>query len=176
MPFWRMVGKKRVKKGKKYRLIKVKGVLLGMKYRVDDNDAQACMVMEGVPAEMTDNVVLEHLYGRDIDWRYFSTIKNLTGSSDSTISDWLNLSVKTLREYRKPGSTSRENIKEHVIILLTLIKHGIRVFGSKEAFQRWISAPNFHFDGRSPSSFLNTVTGIKFVNDRLTAMEYGDNV
>ena len=28
----------------------------------------------------------------------------------------------------------------------------------------------------APNSFLNTVTGVKFVDDRLTAMEYGDNV
>ncbi|MEZ4822026.1 MAG: antitoxin Xre/MbcA/ParS toxin-binding domain-containing protein [Ignavibacteria bacterium] len=29
---------------------------------------------------------------------------------------------------------------------------------------------------KSPITFLNTITGIRFVNDRLTAMEYGDNV
>jgi uncharacterized protein (DUF2384 family) len=53
--------------------------------------------------------------------------------------------------------------------------HGIEVFGTKEKFEQWLNTENFFFDKKSPVSFLNTVTGIRFVNDRLTAIEYGDN-
>jgi uncharacterized protein (DUF2384 family) len=54
-------------------------------------------------------------------------------------------------------------------------------------FESWLNQENFYFDNKSPVSFLNTITGspvsflntitgIKFIDDRLTAMQYGDNV
>jgi uncharacterized protein (DUF2384 family) len=56
------------------------------------------------------------------------------------------------------------------------MKHGIHVFGTAAAFEEWLNKGNFYFDNKLPVSFLNTITGIKFIDDRLTAMEYGDNV
>ena len=70
----------------------------------------------------------------------------------------------------------KDNVKEQVLLLLSLVKHGLSVFGSARALDQWLNQPNFYFDNRSPNAYLNTVTGIKFVDDRLTAMEYGDNV
>ncbi|WP_245826382.1 MbcA/ParS/Xre antitoxin family protein [Spirosoma rigui] len=43
-------------------------------------------------------------------------------------------------------------------------------------FDQWLNRKNFFFDNKSPNSFLNTVTGVRFVDDRLTALEHGDNV
>ena len=61
-------------------------------------------------------------------------------------------------------------------MILTLIKHGREVFGSVEKFSSWLDTENFFFDKKTPSKFLTTSSGLKFVDDRLTAMEYGDNV
>jgi uncharacterized protein (DUF2384 family) len=133
-------------------------------------------LIKDVPLHISDSEVLDFMHRRLVDWRYFEAIRSLTEVPDQTISDWLNLSVKTLREYRKPGSTLKENVKEHVLLLLALIKHGIEVMGSSKAFDQWLTVPNFFFDGRTPGSLLNTVSGIRFVNDRLIAMEHGDNV
>jgi uncharacterized protein (DUF2384 family) len=103
-------------------------------------------------------------------------MKTCTRFTDDILSDWLNISVKTFREYKKPNSVFKENVKEQVLLLLSLIKHGIEVFGSVNEFDNWLNRDNFYFDNKSPMSFMNTVTGIKFIDDRLTAMEYGDNV
>jgi uncharacterized protein (DUF2384 family) len=45
-----------------------------------------------------------------------------------------------------------------------------------EEFERWLNQENFYFDNKRPVAFMNTITGIKFIDDRLTAMEHGDNV
>lgn len=58
----------------------------------------------------------------------------------------------------------------------SLIKHGKKVFGSKPKFEEWLQSRNFFFDGKPPIEFLSTVRGIRFIDDRLTGMEYGDNV
>ena len=35
--------------------------------------------------------------------------------------------------------------------------------------------PNYIFDGDQPIHFLSTISGIRFIDDRITGIEYGDN-
>lgn len=134
------------------------------------------LILRDVPGNINDSEILYFLHTKDINWQHVNAIKTLTDFNDDILSDWLNVSVKTFREYKKPQTTFKENVKEQVLLLLSLIKHGIGVFGSVKEFDQWLNRKNFYFDNKSPNSFLNTVTGVKFVDDRLTAMEYGDNV
>ena len=134
------------------------------------------LILRDVPGNINDSEILYFLHTKDVNWQHVNAIKTLTDFNDDILSDWLNVSVKTFREYKKPQTTFKENVKEQVLLLLSLIKHGIGVFGSVKEFDQWLNRKNFYFDNKSPNSFLNTVTGVKFVDDRLTAMEYGDNV
>ena len=133
-------------------------------------------ILKDVPGHINDSEILHFLYTKDVNWQYVNAIKTLTDFNDDILSDWLNVSVKTFREYKKPQTTFKGNVKEQVLLLLSLIKHGIEVFGSVKDFDQWLNQKNFYFDNKSPNAYLNTVTGVKFVDDRLTAMEYGDNV
>ena len=120
--------------------------------------------------------VFFYLKNHDIDFRYLNYLKELTTFSDSVISNWLNISVKTFRTYRQPQSSFKENLKEQIVLLLSLYDHGIEVFDSKENFDKWLNTNNIFFDNVAPKEFLDTVSGIKFIDDRLTAIEFGDNV
>jgi uncharacterized protein (DUF2384 family) len=133
-------------------------------------------VLKGIPSQITDGEILNILYTSTINWKHIDAIKKITDLNDDIISDWLSVSVKTLRSYRKPKSTFGEKIQEHVLLLLALFKHGITVFGTANNFENWLDSENFFFDNKKPETFLNTVTGIKFVDDRLTSIEFGDNV
>ena len=134
------------------------------------------LLLRDVPGHINDSEILSFLYTREVNWQHVNAIKTLTDFNDTIISDWLNVSVKTFREYKKPPTTFKENVKEQVLLLLALIKHGIAVFGAVNEFDQWLNRSNFYFDNKSPNAYLNTITGIRFVDDRLTAMEYGDNV
>jgi uncharacterized protein (DUF2384 family) len=57
-----------------------------------------------------------------------------------------------------------------------LIEHGIKVFGSQENFNAWLEKENFFFDKKAPAEFINTNGGVKFIDDRLIGIEYGDNI
>lgn len=120
--------------------------------------------------------ILFYLRNNNINWKYFNYLKEITTLSDEIISTWLNINSKTLRAYRKPESVSKENIKEHLILLISLYEHGIDVFETKENFDKWLLTNNYFLDNKPPKDFLDTVTGIKFIDDQLTAIEYGDNV
>ena len=133
------------------------------------------LILEELPKQLADSEVLNYLQQKEIGWKHVNAIKQLTDYSDEVISEWLNISVKTLRTYKQPAVTFKGKVKENILLILSLVMHGIEVFGTKEKFEQWLNTENFFFDKKSPVSFLNTVTGIRFVNDRLTAIEYGDN-
>ena len=103
-------------------------------------------------------------------------IKELSSFSDYNLSEYLNISVRSLHTYLQKDILFKTNLKEPIMYLLYLLKHGTKVFGSKKEFDNWLNSENFFFDGKKPVHFLNSITGIRFIDDRLTAMEYGDNV
>ena len=133
-------------------------------------------LLETIPGRISDSEVLTLLKTQNINWQYVLIVKEYTNLNDDLLSDWLNISVKTFRSYKKQDSELKENIKEQVVLLLSLFKHGVEVFGNQENFYTWLRTANYFLDNDLPINFLKTVTGIRFIGDRLTAMEYGDNV
>ena len=133
-------------------------------------------LIDELPQELNENEILSLVNTEDINWRYVKTIKETAPFTDEQISQWLDISVKTFRTYKQPQVKFKDNIKERILLLLSLSSHGNKSFGSKKEFETWIDTENFYFDNKSPSSLLTTVTGTRFVIDRLIAMEYGDNV
>ncbi|MBN2885073.1 DUF2384 domain-containing protein [Patescibacteria group bacterium] len=132
--------------------------------------------LKQIPDSISDSEVLYWLKSKEINWSYMKMFKDYSSRRDEVISNMLNISVRTLRNYKKPENKFKNNIKEQLLLLLSLYKHGNEVFGSSEEFNNWLNSENFYFDGVAPVTFLNTITGIRFTEDRLTAMEYGDNV
>jgi uncharacterized protein (DUF2384 family) len=133
-------------------------------------------VMKDVPSQINDSEILNYLQNKEINWKYIELLKRLTSFNYEQISHFLSISMRTLQTYSTRAGKLKENTQEHVLLLLTLIKHGEFVFGTVESFDSWLSSENLFFDGKSPAAFLNSATGIRFVDSRLTAMEHGDNI
>ena len=89
----------------------------------------------------------------------------------------INTGEKILAAYNKIPSTEIWNV-ENVNTTLRQIEYyqASDVFESKENFDKWLLSENYFLDNKPPEEFLNTITGIQFIDDRLTAIEYGDNV
>jgi len=132
--------------------------------------------IENIPDISNYTDIFFYVKNNTIDWHYLLYLKEITTFSDDVISDWLSINVKTLRAYRKPDSSFKDSLKEHIVLILSLYDHGINVFENKENFDKWLNSKNFYFDNKLPKNYLDTVSGIKFIDDRLTAIEYGDNV
>jgi len=133
-------------------------------------------LLRGIPSRVDTAVTLGMIKSGKVGPQHLQAIRDLTLFNDEKISDWLDISVKTFRSYKKPHSIIKARIKEHAVMALSLIKHGIDVFETKENFSEWLTKENFFFDKKAPIEFMNTNSGIKFIDDRLTALEYGDNV
>lgn len=133
-------------------------------------------IAKNIPGRITDSQVLQLLKTGEVDHRYLLYFKQQSNISDELLSSWFNLNVKTFRNYKNNSNDLNDNLKEQIILLVSLFKHGTAVFGSEEKFSDWLKRGNFFFDGDEPISFLKTITGIRFIEDRITAIEYGDNV
>ena len=100
--------------------------------------------LEDIPEQISDTEVLTYLQTKDIDWNYLNNIKKITDFNDEVISNWLNVSVKTYRSYRLPNNKFKDNVKEQIILLLSVVRHGINVFGTANEFNQWLNSRN-HF-------------------------------
>ncbi|CAN5439861.1 hypothetical protein BH10BAC5_BH10BAC5_27590 [soil metagenome] len=129
-----------------------------------------------IPEDININKMLIILQTKKIDYKYLSDLKKLTNFNDEDISELLDITVKTYRSYRNPNAEFKDYLKERILMLSTLFKHGTEVFGTTEKFKEWLNSENFFYGGKAPGSLLNTFSGLKFIDDSLTGIEYGDNV
>lgn len=133
-------------------------------------------LLEHIPNEINESSVLYLVNNNLINSDYLTVLKKLTNLSDEVISGWLNINVKTFRNYKKVSANLRADIQEHTIMLISLIKYGISVFGDKARFDHWLQTENFLLGKKKPMDYLNTISGIRFIGNRLTGIEYGDNI
>ncbi len=138
--------------------------------------AEKSLIKE-IPNSPLNEIQILHIISTNIfDRQSISFIKRITKFNDKYISHLLNISVRTLRNYTLVGAMLKTNLeKEHWIKILSLYKHGEEVFGDKDLFIDWLNAENYYFDNKPPINFLDTSTGIKLIDNQLTAMQFGDN-
>ena len=136
-------------------------------------------IHQTIPSGIDQNEILNILYpisGEGKSKLYFNALKSISEQDDKEISDWLGMTEKTYRNYRNEDRVVKTNLMEHLVMLISLFKHGIEVFGTPHQFKKWLTTSNFYFSNKEPERYMNTVSGIKFIDDRLTGIEFGDNV
>lgn len=111
------------------------------------------------------------------DHAYMMILDRVVGLNDTVLADWLNITTRTLRNYKNNNElVLKDNLKEHIILIIALYKHGVEVFETNEKFEQWLATENLLLDHKKPVAFLDTISGIRFIDNRLTALEYGENV
>lgn len=128
-----------------------------------------------IPSKIDSNQILQLVHSKKgKHHNYFAILKFISTNDDKEISDWLSISEKTFRNHKVSNKTTKPILGEHAIRLISLFKHGIKIFGNEEQFKVWLKTENFYFDQEKPMIFIDTASGIKFIDDRLTGLEYGD--
>ncbi|MGJ7030329.1 antitoxin Xre/MbcA/ParS toxin-binding domain-containing protein [Niabella hirudinis] len=133
-------------------------------------------IIDAIPPVSDYMQVYHYTNSHDIGKQYLQLLDELVQVNDETVAGWLNVNPRTYRNYKQQDQELKGNIKEHIVLLLALYKRGIELFGSAVGFKTWLTAKNHLLDGKMPAQFLDAFSGIQFINSRLTAMEYGENV
>lgn len=138
---------------------------------VEYKDIVSKLPMVNEPAEM-----YYYTSRTNIGNTYIKLLDEVVTLTDEVISKWLNITTRTFRNYKTKEAQLKDNTQEHVVALLSLYKHGTEVFDSKDKFEKWLTQENFFLDKKAPMDFLETISGIRLIDGRLTAMEFGENV
>jgi|SRR5690554_4286623 len=131
--------------------------------------------IEDTPSMVSEAQMIYYIDATTINTKEFKFLKSLAQKTDKIISEWFNVSEKTFQNYKNMKTKISIPFKEKFLLLISLYKQGEIVFGSKEAFNDWLDTPNFHFDNKPPVEFFKSISGIRYVEDRLAGIEYGDN-
>ncbi|MBA2561729.1 MAG: DUF2384 domain-containing protein [Chitinophagaceae bacterium] len=90
------------------------------------------------------------------------------------IASLLYVTPRTIRNYQNDNKNLPVLQSEQLLKLYALYDKGIEVFGSADAFNRWLYKPAFGLSNEIPNNLLLTSTGIKLVMDELGRIQYGD--
>jgi putative toxin-antitoxin system antitoxin component (TIGR02293 family) len=95
-----------------------------------------------------------------------------SGLTLKQLSFFLRISVRSIQD-KEPNQLIAPGASERALYIARLFNSGIKVFGSRDKFYRWLNSENQALGGVKPITYLDTFSGIQLVMDELNAIEYG---
>ena len=92
----------------------------------------------------------------------------------STVAMILGINERTVRAYQHQEDNLSPQQAEQFLKYNTLLLRGREVFGSQEAFDRWLRKPSFGLDNECPFDLLVTSEGINLVSDEVERIANGE--
>lgn len=92
--------------------------------------------------------------------------------SEKALASIINLSPRTISNYREQNKLMEANYSEHLLKLIALFAKGKEYLGSTEEFKKWLEKPFWNSEDK-PVDFLNTSGGVDLITDRLERMAQG---
>ena len=111
-------------------------------------------IRAGVPKKALDNLI------------------DVIGTNAVEMSGIIRVSDRTLRRYSSNQKLNAEQ-SERVIELAKIFSRGEEVFGSLDAFKRWMDSSVMALGNKKPKEFLDTSLGIEMLMDELGRIEHG---
>ncbi len=112
------------------------------------------VIRKGLPKKVLDNLA------------------KLMGFTSKQTADILNLSERTLQRYDEKTLLDKKST-EHTILIAELYESGIGLFKSADKFNGWMNYPNLTFQNKKPIELLDTIYGIKLVQDEVNRLRHG---
>jgi putative toxin-antitoxin system antitoxin component (TIGR02293 family) len=86
----------------------------------------------------------------------------------------LGVNERTVRTYQREASNLSPQQSEQLLKYNCLLRRGKEVFGSDEAFNRWLRKPAYGLDNDVPLAYLVTSEGINLVSDEVERIANGE--
>lgn len=99
-------------------------------------------------------------------------LKTLADLDYTTIARILSVTRATLINKRKTEKFNTA-LSERIVGLADLYTYGIKVFGEKEIFNRWMNEPNRALGGKTPLDIIDNQFGREEVKNVIGRIEYG---
>ncbi|MBC7555764.1 MAG: DUF2384 domain-containing protein [Chryseobacterium sp.] len=104
----------------------------------------------------------------DLFYAFAETIK----MPEKVLASVINLSPRTISNYRSQNKFLDVNYSEHLLKLINLYGLGIEIFGSVNEFNLWLEKP-FYNSNEIPMDFLSTSGGVDLVAEEIEKLAQG---
>ena len=142
---------------------------------LDFNMEELATKANEIPSFINPSWVLSFFKKDVFDKMKLKTLKLNYGLQQDKLAHLLDVTPKTLKKYEDGESKMKRHTQEHGLMLLSLLEHGKKTFGSFELFNEWLLRKNPLLDFKAPLDYLGSISGVLFIDNRLTNLAYGDN-
>ena len=98
----------------------------------------------------------------------------LSGFTQNEFQETFNTTVKTIQNHVTRDLTLDASLSEKLLKSFALYDKGIEVFGSADAFHKWLNKPAYGLGNQLPFTLMDTITGIQLIEEELIRIEFGD--
>ncbi|MFC6268600.1 antitoxin Xre-like helix-turn-helix domain-containing protein [Frigoriflavimonas asaccharolytica] len=104
--------------------------------------------------------------------KVFYTFADSINLPEKVVASLLNLSPRTISNYRDAGKNLEAHHSEHLLKLIALFEKGKEYLGNIDEFNRWLKVPFWNTE-EIPFDFLNTSGGVDLLSACLERMAQG---
>ncbi|MEP7108493.1 MAG: antitoxin Xre-like helix-turn-helix domain-containing protein [Ferruginibacter sp.] len=125
--------------------------------------------------DLNNNFALVFLARKGIEPKVFYDFAGTINMPEKTLAELLNLSSRTISNYKALQKNLEPAQSEHLLKLISLFGKGEVIFGNINEFNYWLQKP-FWNAREKPIDWLNTPGGIDLLTEELDRLAYAYTV
>lgn len=107
-----------------------------------------------------------------VDTHVFYSLAEIIRMPEKTLASVINLSPRTISNYRDQNKKLDPNYSEHLLKLIYLYNLGEEIFGSMEEFSLWLARPFWNSEEK-PIDLINSSGGVDLVAEEIEKLAQG---
>lgn len=107
-----------------------------------------------------------------VDTHIFYSLAEIIKMPEKTLASVINLSPRTISNYRDQNKDLDPNYSEHLLKLINLYNLGEEIFGSLEEFSLWLGRPFWNAEEK-PIDLITTSGGVDLVAEEIEKLAQG---
>lgn len=88
------------------------------------------------------------------------------------LAKFLPITLRTVQRYKSQDRFNRA-VSEHILLIAEVVAKGIRLFGDRDNFLKWLNRPCKALGNHAPINLLDSKVGVDIVSDELGRIEHG---
>lgn len=144
----------------------------------NQNTVSEPVAIYGVQAQVFQRFTIKDDYSlvkkahEGVKTELFYSLANAIKMPEKVLASILNLSPRTISNYREQEKYLDANYSEHLLKLINLYNFGKEIFGSLEEFSLWMNRPFWNSNDK-PIDFVTTPGGVDLVFDEIEKLAQG---
>ncbi len=146
-------------------------------YNTDDSKpsiAAEPAVAYGYKPFYTDDISLLNRSKQGLNAKAALDFLSLSGFTQDEFQETFKTTVKTIQNHVTRELTIDAALSEKLLKSFALFDKGTEIFGSADNFHQWLSTPAYGLGNQLPFDLMDTITGIRLIEEELIRIEFGD--